>query len=494
MAQPPTSATNTARAHTGTGTIVAALAGAGITVSIMQTLVVPLIPDLPRLLGASSSGASWVITATLLTGAVATPVMGRLGDMYGKRRMLLTCLGLLVAGSLVCALSSSLAPMVAGRALQGCAMGVIPLGISIMRDELPPERMGSAMALMSSSLGIGGALGLPASAAIAQNTDWHVLFWGSAGLGVLSMTVVLLFVRESPVRAGGRFDLVGALGLSAGLVCLLLAISQGADWGWGSAVTLGLFAAAVVLLLVWGGWELRAGQPLVDLRTTARPRVLLTNLASVVLGFAMYAMSLVQPQLLQLPEETGYGLGRSMVVAGLCLAPSGLVMMLVSPVSARISARFGPKISLMSGAAVVALGYGAGIPLMDAVWQIVLVSCVIGAGIAIAYAAMPALIMSAVPQSETAAANGLNTLMRAVGISSSSAVVGVLLANMTTDFAGQALPSLNGFRTAFAIAALGSLAAVLVAAFIPAHRPERAVAARPKAQGEAVPADAEPAG
>lgn len=465
------------------GQVVAVLAAAGIVVSLMQTLVVPIIPELPTLLGTSAANASWAITATLLAGAVATPVLGRLGDMYGKRRILLVSLALLVAGSVVCAFSDSLAPLVVGRALQGCAVGVIPLGISIMRDELPPERLGSAMALMSSSLGVGGALGLPAAAAIAEHADWHVLFWVSAGLGAVVVALVTAFVPESSQVGGGRFDLVGAIGLSAGLVCLLLAISKGGDWGWTSATTLGLFAAALLVLLLWGGWELRTRQPLVDLRVSMRRQVLLTNLASVVIGFSMYAMSLVLPQLLELPKATGYGLGQSMLMAGLCLGPAGLVMMAVSPLSAKVSAALGPKVSLMIGAAVIACGYGLGIAMMSAAWQIVIVSAVIGVGIAFAYAAMPALIMSAVPLSETAAANGLNTLMRSIGTSSSSAVIGVVLAHMTTRLGPYTVPSQAGFRTTLALGCGAALLALLVAALIPGRR----------AAAGAVPAQAAPA-
>ncbi|MDJ0340260.1 MULTISPECIES: MFS transporter [unclassified Streptomyces] len=469
------------------GSLVVVLAFAGIVVAVMQTLVVPLIPELPTLLHASASDASWVITATLLAGCVATPVMGRLGDMYGKRRILLFSLSLLVVGSLICAFTTSLLPMVIGRALQGGAMGVIPLGISIMRDELPKERMGSAMALMSSSLGIGGALGMPGAAAIAQHFDWHSLFLCSAGLGAAAMTLIFFLVPESRVRTPARFDFPGAVGLSAGLVCLLLAVSKGGDWGWAGG-TLGLFGTSAVILLGWGAYELRTTAPLVDLRTTARPQVLLTNLASILVGFALFAMSIVLPQLLQLPKATGYGLGQSMIAAGLCLAPGGLVMIVVSPLSARISAARGPKTSLMLGVTVVAAGYAMGLAMMNSVWEVVLVSAVIGTGIALAYAAMPALIMGAVPLSETAAANGLNTLMRSIGTSVSSAVVGVVLAHMTQPFGGVPLPSLNGFRVAFAIACGAGLAALLIAAFIPA-RPTRPQLAPVGAAPVTTPAD-----
>jgi MFS family permease len=190
------------------------------------------------------------------------------------------------------------------------------------------------------------------------------------------------------------------------------------------------------------------------------------TLSSVMAGFSMLAMSLVIPQLLQLPKATGYGLGQSMVVAGLCLGPSGLAMMLVAPLSARLAGARGPKASLLLGMAVIAGGYGIGVVLMGAVWQVVLVTAVIASGVGFAYGAMPALIMAAVPLSETASANGLNSLMRSIGTSSSSAVMGVLLAHMTVDFGGFSVPSENGLRVAMGVA----LAAFGLAVLIPGRR------------------------
>ncbi|NED79297.1 MFS transporter [Streptomyces sp. SID11233] len=454
---------------TGKG-IVPVLAFAGITVAVMQTLLVPVIKDLPALLDTDPSNATWVMTATLLAGAVSTPIMGRLGDLNGKRKMLLASLAVMVIGSLICAFTDDLVIMIVGRALQGFAMGAIPLGIGIMRDELPREKLGSAMALMSSSIGVGGGLALPAAALVAQHTDWHTLFFGSAGLGVLAMGLTVLAVPEPTLRAPGRFDMTGALGLSAGLVLLLLPITKGSDWGWTSPTTLGLVAAGLVVLLAWGVFELRSEAPLVDLRTTARREVLLTNLASIMVGVAFYAVSLVLPQLLQLPLSTGYGLGQSMVVAGLCVAPLGLTMMLVAPLYARLSARYGPKVSLMLGMAVIAIGYGAGLGLMSAAWQTVVIAVVLGAGIGLAYSSLPALIIGAVDASETGAATGLNTLMRSIGTSVSSAVIGMVLAHTSTQMGSVAVPSMQGFRTSFMIATGAVLAGLVLAAFLPSQR------------------------
>ncbi|MDX8056656.1 MFS transporter [Lentzea sp. BCCO 10_0798] len=440
--------------------VVAVLALGGITVSLMQTLVIPLLPRFPALLNSSPGDTTWVITSTLLASAVATPVVGRLGDMYGKRRMLLVSLLMLIAGSVIAALSHSLVPLVIGRVVQGLAVGVIPLGISIMRDELPLERLAGATALMSASLGVGGALGLPAAAFLVEQSDWHMLFWTSAAAGVLVLVAVLVVVPESPVRGGGRFDVLGALGLSVALVCLLLGVSKASTWS--GATTTALFVAAAVVLGLWGWWELRSPQPLVDLRTTARRQVLLTNIASAVFAFAMFAQSLVLPQILQLPVSTGHGLGQSLLVTGLVLVPSGLVMMATAPVSAKISNARGPRVTLILGALVVALGYGAGVLMLTAVWQLVVISAVIGAGIGLGYGAMPALIMGAVPTSETAAANSLNTLMRAIGTSVSSAVAGVVLTQVGVPFS---------FQLIMGLGAATALLAVVIAAFIPSARP-----------------------
>ncbi|MGY5078391.1 MFS transporter [Streptomyces nigrescens] len=469
-AVPPVSDPAVGGKRRSSGGVVPVLAFSGIVVAVMQTLLVPVIKDLPVLLNTTAGNATWVMTATLLAGAVSTPIMGRLGDLYGKRRMLLTSLAVMVVGSLICGFTSDLVTMIVGRALQGFAMGAIPLGIGIMRDELPRERLGSAMGLMSSSIGVGGGLALPAAALVAQHADWHALFFGAAGLGVLSMLLTLLVVPETAVRAQGRFDVAGAIGLSAGLVALLLPLTKGSDWGWGSPTTLVLFGVAVLILVLWGVMELRLADPLVDLRTTARREVLLTNLASITVGVAFYAISLVLPQLLQLPTSTGYGLGQSMVVAGLCMAPLGLTMMFVAPLYARIAARRGPKVSLLLGMLVIAIGYGAGTGLMNAAWQTVIIAVVVGAGIGLAYSSLPALIIGAVDASETGAANGLNTLMRSIGTSVSSAVIGMVLAHMSKSVGPVTVPTMAGFRVSFLIATAAVLIGVALASFLPSQR------------------------
>ncbi|MFE9420007.1 MFS transporter [Streptomyces griseofuscus] len=454
-----------------TGGVVAALALAGTVAAIMQTLVTPLIAELPRILHTSSSNAAWVITVTLLVGGVCVPVSGRLGDLVGKRRMMLICVVPLVIGSVVCALSTSVVPMIVGRGLQGMGMGMIPLGIALLRDVLPAEKLSGSIALVSASMGIGGAIGLPLAAAVAQYADWQLLFWGSAALAVIVGVLIFVVVPDVPAGAKGqRFDAIGAIGLAIGLVALLLAISKGADWGWASGTTLALFAVAVVALPAWGRWELRTRDPLIDLRTTARPRVLITNAASILIGVGMYSFMLIAPQLLQFPKATGFGLGQSMLAAGLWIAPGGIMMMVISPLGGKLINARGPKLALTCGAVVMAAGYALALPLMGTAWGIMLSGIVINSGVALAYGSMPALIMSSVPLSETAAANGFNTLMRSLGTTIGSAVIGVVLAHMTITLGGYTLASENGFRTGLLIGCGVALVSAAVASFIPAPR------------------------
>ena len=451
--------------------VVAVLALAGMSASFMQTIVLPIQSELPELLHASREDTAWVITATLLSASVVTPIAGRLGDMYGKRRIALALLAVLVLGSVIAALSPDIRLLIVGRALQGAVIGVIPLGISILRDVLHEDRLPGAIALVSATLGVGGALGLPISALVSDNFDWHVLFWLAAGLGAVNFLLVATLVPVSVLRSPGRFDAVGAVGLALGLSGVLLAISRGNDLGWLSPATVALGGGGVVVLLAWGWFELRTRNPLVDLRVAARAPVLLTNLASIAMGFALFASNVAFPQLLELPVATGVGLGLSLLAASLVLMPSGLVMMVMSPISARLTRLVGPRILLMSGALALVVSYAFSLVLGAEVWPVLLINVGIGVGIGLGYAAMPTLIMRAVPAQETAAANGLNSLMRSLGTAVASAVIGAVLALNTVRVGGAQLPSPEAFRLTFAIGGGAAMLCAAIAFFIPRRAP-----------------------
>jgi len=452
-----------------TRAVVATLAYCGVVVAVMFTLVVPMLPVFPALLDTSVGNASWMATTTLLCGAVATPLAGRLGDMYGKRRALLGSLALLFVGSVICALSDTLPPMLVGRALQGTAAGVMPLAISILRDELPRPRVPSAIGLIGATLGLGAGLGLLVGGFVADHLHWQTIFWFAAGLGAVAIALVLLVVPESPLRTGGRFDVVGALGLSTVLVCSLLAVSKANDWGWTSPVIIGLAVPPLVLSPLWCLHQTRTTAPFVDLRTTTARPVLLTNLAALFVGFGGFANFIATTEMVQLPTASGYGFGGTVTTAGLCLLP-GTSAFLLSPVSAKLSDARSPRFTLGMGSLIVALGYLFRWLFTDTLWQITLASLVVSIGSVMTFSALPTLIVTNVPDSETAAANGLNALMRAIGMAGASAVSAAMMGAMTMTVGGREFPSSEAFLAYFCVAGVGSLVAAALAFGMPRSR------------------------
>ncbi|WP_091486605.1 MFS transporter [Microbacterium pygmaeum] len=452
------------------GVIVAVLAFTGLVSSFMFTLMVPIQSKLPELLNASRDDTAWVVTSTLLAAAVITPISGRLGDMYGKRRIVLVLLGVMIAGSVIAAFSPGIVGIIVGRTLQGAIVGVVPLGISILRDVLHENRVDSAIALISATLGVGGALGLPISAVITEQSDWHLLFWVAAALGAIGFVLVLWIVPVSVLRTAGRFDFVGAAGLAVGLIGVLLAISRGNEWGWGSPATLGTGLGGLVVLVAWGWFELRIAEPLLDLRVAARPAVLLTNIASVAMGFALFSSNVSYPQILELPVATGVGFGLSLLAASLIVMPSGLVMMVLSPVAGRMARRTGPKLLLVLGALSLVVAYGFTLLFSSEVWHILVANIIIGVGIGFGYASMPMLIMRSVPQSETGASNGLNALFRSLGTSVAAAVIGAVLATYSVEFESTQVPTGTAFTLSFVLGGIAAVIALVVALFIPTKR------------------------
>lgn len=440
---------------------------AALIVSLTQSLLVPVLPEIAVDLKTTQGNAQWLLTSTLLVGAVAVPVFGRLADLYGKRLMLTVALVVLVGSSLLCALTSDLALLITGRAIMGLSVVAVPLGISLVSSVLPRERAGFGIAVISAMLGIGGSLGLPLAGLIAENADYHWLFWICVGAGALALLGVLFLVPEAPITGQGRMDLAGSVLLAGVLLTLLLPLAQASSWGWSDPKTWGLLVVSVVLLVVFVLAERAMKSPLVDVVVNARPALLLTNIASLAVGFALFATLIGTASYVQAPAATGYGFGSSVLVSGLCLLPSGLAMLALSPVSAALTSRFGPRITLALGALVIAVGFASRIVLTDHLWQIILGTTIAGAGTGIAYASMPALILQATPQSELAAANGLNALFRSVGTSLSSAAGGTILAAQTVALGGIELPSLGGYRLLFALCTGAAVAGALIALVIP---------------------------
>lgn len=429
--------------------MVTVLALAGAVFAVLQAAVVPALPDIDRALGAGPSSGTWILTVNLLATAVLTPVLGRMGDIYGKDRMLRVVLTTLALGTLVCGLAPSLPVMLAGRAAQGAGGAVFPLAFGVLRDELEGERVAGAIGLVSSLLGIGAGLGLVIAGPVIATLGWTWLFWLPLAVLVPITGAVVRLVPRSPVRTPAPVDFASAALMIAGLSALLVAVSEASVWGLTSARTLGLLGAGALLVAAWVRHELASGNPLVDMRMMALRGVWTTNLAAFLLGVGMYASIALVPALVELPRTSGVGFGGSVTAAGLFMLPTAAPQLLVGPFTGRIARRIGSRAQLLIG---VALMLGAYLALTFAhshAWELILATGALGLGLGFGLAALANLIVGAVGPRQTGVATAMNTVMRTLGGAFGAAIATECLARGG---------SLDGdFTLAFALCA-GALA------------------------------------
>jgi EmrB/QacA subfamily drug resistance transporter len=454
----------------------AVLATAGLAFALLQSLVAPALPEIQRDLGISETTATWILTSYLLSASVATPILGRLGDMYGKERLLLVSIAVMGAGTLVSALASSAGPLIAGRVIQGAGGGIFPLAFGIVRDEFPRERVAGSIGLMSAIMGIGGGAGIVLAGVINDNLGYHWLFWIPlvviAGAGLATWR----WVPESPIKSPGRVDWVGGSTLALGLVCVLVGVSETSTWGWGSPKTLGLVGVGLAVLAAWVRIETRASEPLVDMDVMRIRGAWTTNVVAVLVGFGMYSSFILIPQLVEQPTSTGYGFGASVTATGLFMLPSTMAMLLVGPLAGRLDARFGSKPPLLAGAAFCAASYTLFAVAHDQRWEIYAGSALLGLGIGLSFAALANLTVAAVPQRHTGVATGINTIARTIGGGFGTQVVATVLAGHVM-VGGH--PSESGFTLAFAIAASVLVVAIFAGLAIPGRRTADALVAVP---------------
>lgn len=446
----------------------AVLALSGAAFSLLQSLVLPALPEIQEALHTSESTVSWVLTAYLLSASVSTPIVGRLGDMFGKEKLLLIALGFLCAGTLVAALASSISVLIAARVIQGIGGGIFPLAFGIIRDEFPRDRVPAGIGLISATFGIGGGAGLILGGVIVDHLDYEWIFWFGLMMTVVAIVTTRLFVPESPVRSPGQIDWGGAALLAAGLVCLLLPVSEGNTWGWGSARILGLFATALGLLAIWAWYELRAAEPLVDIRLLRQRPVWTTNLVGLLVGFGMFGSFLLIPQFVQAPPQAGYGFAATVTQAGVFLMPSAVVMLLAGPIAGALGTRVGSRLPLQIGTLVTASSFGFLAVAHSERWQIYVGSALLGIGIGFAFASMANLIVDAVPQERTGEATGMNTIMRTIGGAFGAQITASIVAAHLIS--GSPLPAEQGYTDAFIMSCVALLIAFAACLAIPRPR------------------------
>ncbi|MEU5881736.1 MFS transporter [Spirillospora sp. NPDC047279] len=451
--------------------------------SLSMAVVTPALPLLQEGLDTTAAGAAWALTAMTLSAAVATPVVGRLGDLYGPRRVLLVVVAVATVGMVVAASAGSLQVMLVGRVLSGIGGGVFPLAYTLIRDVFPPERTASAVGLMSSMLGLGGAVSWCIAGPIIDQLGWRWLLWVPvAGLVPGFLLAWWIVPSSSGPRRGAPVDWWGAALFAGWLVAALTALTQGMDWGWASPGVIGLLALSLGLAVLWVVVERRVADPLVDLKLMRRRGVWTANAASLLSGYALMAGGVLFPLLVQLPERSGFGFGGTATQAALLQIPASVGMTVAGMTAGLLDRRVGSRAVLLAGAVLTGVGYGFLAFRHAEMWQLYSGGIVRGVGLGFAYAAVANLVVAAVPVSETGVATGINTLIRTVGASLGTQVSAVIVAASVVG----GLPAESGFTIGFAVSAV-AMAGVVVLALV---APRRGRAERGRAERPAVPASA----
>jgi EmrB/QacA subfamily drug resistance transporter len=444
--------------------ILAILSLGGISYALLQSLVVPALPEIQQSLHASESAVSWMLTAFLLSASITMPIIGRLGDMYGKDRLLMIVLVALGVGTLISAVASSLSLLIFGRVIQGVGAGVFPLAFSIIRDEFPRERVPGALGLVSSLLGVGAGAGVVLAGIITQQLSYHWLFWFPLALIAATTYLTWRYIPESPVKTPAEINYRAAALMTAGLSALLLGITQTSTWGWGSPKTLGLLAAGVVIALAWIREELRSREPLVDMRMMAIRGVWTTNLVAFLIGVGLYSAFILLPEFVQEPASTGYGFGASVTVAGLYLLPSTIAIIVLGQMAGIFERRIGSRGSLIWGAVFALACYVLLVAARSQPIDIFVAATLLGIGIGLSFSAMANLIVENVPQEQTGVATGMNAVTRTLGGAFGGQVAATLLAS---NLGAGGIPTDTGFALSFVMCLIALAAASAIALWVP---------------------------
>jgi EmrB/QacA subfamily drug resistance transporter len=432
--------------------------------ALLQSLVIPVLPTIEAGLHTSQNTVTWVLTAYLLSAAIFTPIMGRLGDMNGKERMLVLTLVALTVGSLLAAVASSITLMIVARVIQGVGGGVVPLAFGLIRDEFPKDKVMGAIGVIAALAAAGAGLGIVLAGPIVNALDYHWLFW--IPMAVMAVTVVAahFVVPESRVRTPGKLSWPGVVLLSAWLVAGILAISEAPTWGWTSVSVIGLLFAAVVVAVIWVLVEARSAHPLIDMQMMRIPAVWTTNLVALLLGVGMYAVFAFLPEFLQTPRSAGYGFGVSITVSGLILLPASVFMFAFGMLSGPLSKRFGSKSVLVTGLLVGIVTFALLTFAHASEWEILIAMVVEGVGFGLAFSSMSAIVVVAVPPEQTGVASGMNANIRTIGGSIGAAVMSSIV---TSGVRSGAIPRESGYTHGFALLTVAAIAAAVAALFVP---------------------------
>jgi MFS family permease len=452
---------------------VAALTLGALDIGLEGSIIVPALPQLATHYHASTIAAAWLATAFVLGSVVAVPVLSRLGDLYGKRRLLLVALAAFACGSLVCALSHSIALAIAGRAVQGFGAAAGPLTLALARDTVPSAQLPRVVGAIIGSASVGGGIGFLLGGVLVDAFSPAAIFWMLFGFALGLMLAIAAFVRESRLRTRVRLDAAGIALLGTGLVSLLLAISKGGAWGWTSLEILSLFAGALLLLASFVLVERHVLQPHLDLRLVATAPFTGTNVSALAFGFTFFIATYVIPQIAAAPEESGYGLGLSTTQIGLLLVPSCVAAIVTSWTAGRTATRVGSRVLVAAGGACGIVGYVSLAVAHESTLSLAAGGAVVGLGWGLILPGLYTVVLANATADRSAVAVSITALFRNIGVSVGVTATFAIIA--AAELAGE-FRSESGYTNAFLAGVVGASVTLLAALALPGRRVSRAAA------------------
>ena len=350
-------------------TVLLILAGMAVMVTYVETMVLPAFSNFESFFHVTeASTIAWILSAYLLVGVVVTPVFGKLGDIYGKKRMLLVAMGVYAVAVSIAGFTPNIGAafglsrpdqiyvLIAVRAVQGVGMAMFPLGFAMLPEVFPPARVGQAQGLLSGMFAAGAAAGLVGGGYIAQTYGWQLTYHTVIPVAILVIILAFVYIRESKIRLARKIDFPGVFSLGLGLALLMFGITEGAYWGWTnfSAVSYAGIAwgvpefliLSVVAFAIFLYWEPRAPSPVVSFKSLRERNILVSNVNGVIVGMAMFLLFTI---LIILGEYPSPGFGLSELNAGSILVPAVISMLVSGPFLGRAISIHGPKPVMILG-------------------------------------------------------------------------------------------------------------------------------------------------
>jgi len=427
------------------------MVGVALLLNYVETMIIPGIPTIQSDFGTTASVVSWVTSAFLIVGSAVSPLFGKLGDSYGKKRMFLLALVFYTAGVGLGGFSTSIYFLIFARAVQGIGFAIVPLALAIIAETFPRDRIATAQGVVSATFAIGAAAGLVIGAYVVQDLGWQWAFHSAFILSIVFFIVVAKFLPKGVPGTKLKVDYYSTVMLMAGVSLVLLYLTEGPYEGWYSAYDLAALAAGMALTVGFFVSESKRTNPLIQLKLLRIRNVLVANLVGIISGISMFLLFFAVVYYAELPKP--FGLGLDVISAGLTLAPATLLMLVVGPGLGRLVTRSGPKPTMLLGSCIAIAGLLLFIFNRATPTDVTLAAAVSLMGAVSVIIPIVNMISVSLPRETVATGLGLNTMLRNMGGAVGPVIATTLMTTytltVTKTFGSVSVPVTGPSSTAF---------------------------------------------